>query len=177
MALDSNELRDALTDMFEGKGGFPESSVAAAKRLAGIYQLYASAAEAGQTRPVVASLVGAAEALASVVGAALDAGKAAGPEGVPALGIAMDKAFVAFWFMPPVALVFPTTGTPTIEGIVTTALPGILGPALTSLFERGVSTGATAAQQAQAMAVYLHDWTRTVMVLNTPPGPPAVPLT
>jgi hypothetical protein len=183
MGLDSAGLQNALKDMFEGNGGFPDSSATAAERLAGIYRTYASAAEASasgrpgdpdSTRPVDVSLAEASATLASGLASAIDAAKAAGSEAVSVLSAAMDQLLVAFWSDPPVA--FASLDTPTIEGVVTAAPADVLTPALTSLFETGVSTGATAAQQAEAMAAILHDWTRRVMVVNTPPGTMPVPL-
>jgi hypothetical protein len=178
MTLVKSKLQNPLRDLFEGTNGFPASGADAAEDLAAIYRAYAGDAAAAATQPVAAALTGAGNTLAAALAAAFAAAKEAGPSGVATLGLAMDTAFVAFWLTPPVAFVFPVTGTATIAGVVTVAAPGVLAPALTSLFVAGAAGGPTAAQQAQAMATILDSWTRTVLVVNTPitpPGPPAPP--
>ncbi len=180
MALAKPKLQDPLTDLFKGTNGFPSSEADAAADLADIYRTYATNAAAATTQPVAALLATAGNTLASALADAFAVAKNAGPSGVAALGLAMDKAFVAFWMKPvPMAFAFPITGTPTIAGVVTVAPPGVLSLGLTSLFLAGAAGGPTASQQAQAMATILDSWTRTVTVVNTPvtpPGPPTPPI-
>jgi len=180
VALGKSKLQDPLKDLFEGTNGFPSTRAKAAKDLAAIYRTYATDAAAATTTPVVAQLTTAGDTLASALEAAFKAAEAAGPPGVAALSLAMDDAFVAFWMKPlPMKFAFPTTGVPTIGGLVAVAPPGVLSLGLTSLFLAGAAGGPTAAQQAQAMATILDTWTRTVTVVNTPitpPGPPTPPI-
>jgi hypothetical protein len=179
MTLVASKLQNPLRDLFEGTNGFPSSQDDAAADLAAIYRTYAADAAAATTQPLGAALTAARTTLSAALAAAFAAAKEAGPSGVATLGGAMDAAFVAFWLTPPMAFAFPATGTATIAGVVTAAVPGVLGPALTSLFLAGAAGGPTAAQQAQAMAAVLDAWTRTVLVVNTPitpPGPPTPPI-
>ena len=179
MALVKSKLQNPLRDLFEGTNGFPPSQADAAANLAAIYRTYATDAAAAATKPVAALLTTAGNTLGSALTAAFTAAQDAGPSGVATLGLAMDAAFVAFWLAPPMTFVFPITGTVTIAGVVTVVTPGVLGPALTSLFLAGAAGGPTAAQQAQGLATALDTWTRTVMVVNTPitpPGPPTPPI-
>jgi hypothetical protein len=179
MGLSKATLQDRLTDLFAGADGFPSTEAAAATAVATIYRTYAADAAAAATRPLAPLLSEAGHTLASALAAGFAAAKSAGPSGVATLGLAMDAAFVAFWFAPPVAFAFPVTGTPSIAGVVTVAPPGVLAPALTALFLSGAASGQTATQQAQALATVLDTWTRTVLVVNTPvtpPGPPAPPV-
>jgi hypothetical protein len=107
------------------------------------------------------------------------AGKGAGSGGVAVVAAAIDKAFVNFWFEPPV--VFASPPGPVIAGLVSLAPPGVLLAPLSAIFAAGGAPAVTAAEQADAIAGALDAWTKTVMVINTPvtpPGPanPAVPL-
>jgi hypothetical protein len=55
----------------------------------------------------------------------------------------------------------------------------VLAGRLTAVFTGLAATGASAADQARAASRALDDWTRTVMVVDTPiipPGPPAPPV-
>jgi hypothetical protein len=180
MALARSKLQDPLTDLFKGTQGFPSSEADAAADMANIYRAYATDAAAVKTQPVAALLTTASNVLASDLADAFAVAKDAGPSGVAALGLAMDKAFVNFWMKPvPMVFAFPVTGTPTIAGVVAVAPPGVLSLGLTALFLAGSAGGPTAAQQAQAMATILDTWTRTVTVVNTPitpPGPPTPPI-
>jgi hypothetical protein len=180
MALDKRKLQDPLRDLFEGTHGFPSTTAKAAADLSDIYRTYVTDAAAVKTQPVAALLTTAGNTLASALDAAFKTAEDAGPPGVAVLCLAMDKAFVNFWTKPsPMKFVFPTTGNPTIGGLVAVAPPGVLSLGLTALFLAGAAGGPTAEQQAQAMATILDTWTRTVTVVNTPitpPGPPTPPI-
>src|SRR5262245_52085713 len=147
MALDKSKLQDQLKVLFEGTQGYPTSQADAAADLAAIYRTYATDAAAVKTQPLAPRLTTAGNSLASSLEDAFKTAEAAGPSGVVALGLAMDTAFVAFWMKPvPMTFAFPSTGPPSIGGLVTVAPPGVLGPALTAVFLAGAAGGPTAAQ-------------------------------
>jgi hypothetical protein len=163
-------LSDALREVFTG---FPESASAAAEQIAGAYGDYAGGAIAGPTAPVSVAVDAAVPRLSAAVANAFTG---SGPAGAAAVAAALDIAFVAFWLGPPPMPFLPSAGPPTPAGVVTLAPPGVLSTALAGVLTAGVATRATADAQASAIAAALDVWTRTVMVTNTPPGPPPVPL-
>jgi hypothetical protein len=163
MALDSGSLTDALTAVFDGRDGFPKTAQTAGAAWASSYRQYAAEANAGPTAPLAAALNAAETALGGLLGAAF----AAARDGDPSkLAENLDKAFVAFWKTPPVGF-----AAPNITGVVSIAALGVLEPALAAVFAAGPVQRRSAAQQAQAIAGVLDGWTRTVTVVNTPPGP------
>jgi hypothetical protein len=159
MALDETGLADALTAVFDGRDGFPESAAAAGRAWAGCYRGYAGKAQAGPSIPVPAALDAAGKALADRLAGVFDTVRTGG-----SLAAGLDEAFTGFW--PPVG--FASAG---VAGVVTLAPPGVLGTALAATFAAAVASGGTARAQAGAVAGVLHSWTRTVVVVNTPPGP------
>lgn len=179
MPLNKDPLSSGLRDLFEGKPAFAEDETDAANKISSLYADYAANALAGTTAPLSASISAAKPILAQALKAAFTAAKAAGPAGVSTLGLAIDTAIVAFWLAPPIAFAAPPLpAPPTMAGVVTLAAPGVLAPTLTALFTAGVASKPTAAEQADSLATLLHNWTKTVMVVNTPltpPGPPAPP--
>jgi hypothetical protein len=175
VALDSAPLREHLIQLFSGQPEYPASEAVAAAALAGIYGAYAAGATAGPTVPTAASLAAAETTLSSALEAAFAAAKSAGAAGVPSLASDMNAAFVSFWMGPPVVLE-PVAGPSNVTGVVTMAPPAVLAGAFIDLFTRGVKDDLSAGQQAGSLATVLDAWTRTVLVVNTPPGSPAVPL-
>lgn len=170
MALILGELSDALTDLFEGSSGYPEDETEAGQRWADTYREYAGSALAGPTSPLSSALTLAGNTLAGTLAGAFAAAKAGG--GIPALTLALDSAFVAFWFSPPMAFEQGTT----MAGVVTVAPPGVLSGGLTAAFAAGLAPASDAPAQATLIAGVLDAWTRTVMVVNTPLSPPGPPL-
>ena len=177
MALDPAALSDSLTRLFSGQPNHPASEAAAANALAEIYRTYAADATAGPTTPIAASLASAAARLSGALAAAFSAAKSSGAVGVPALASDMNGAFVGFWKGPPAVALASPPGPPNVTGIVTVAPLVVLAALFVQLFTTGVTDRLTADQQAEALATILDAWTRTVLVENAPPGPPAVPLT
>jgi hypothetical protein len=175
LALDRAALADSLKDLFEGTGGHPVSDAEAGQRWAGIYRAYASHATAGPTVPLAASLQAAEATLGEALAAAFTKARTAGAAAT--LTPLVDAAFVGFWLSPPVAFVAPPPPVvPSVVGTVTVAPPGVLSPGLAGLLSAPGAMDATAAQQASSIATVLHGWTRTVLVVNTPPGPSAPPV-
>jgi len=175
MPLVESSLNQSLRDIFEGVPSYPLDAPEAGAKWASAYANYASTATAGGTLPVPLSLNGAKNTLASALSAGFTAAKeAAGPDGLATAAAALEAAFVAFWFAPPIQF---AAIPPLVTGVVSTALPG-LGIALSPIFAAGVVQKASAAQQASAVAAALHAWTKTVQVTTTgPSGPnPPVPL-
>jgi hypothetical protein len=89
----------------------------------------------------------------------------------------MNEAFVSFWIGPPAVALASLPGSPTATGVVTVVPPAVLAALFVQLFTTGVTDRSTADQQAHLAATMIDAWTRTVHIVNTPPGPPAVPLT
>jgi hypothetical protein len=177
VTLDVSGLVRGLKDLFEGTDGYPAGDAEAGQRWAEIYRAYAGAALAGPTAPVADSLQGAEARLAGALAAAFTAARAAGAASLATLTPLADAAFVSFWLGPPVAFVTPPPpAAPAVVGVVTAAPPGVLSPGLSAVLGTAGAKDATAAQQATSIAAVLDRWTRTVLVLNTPPGPPAPPV-
>jgi hypothetical protein len=176
MPLDRSRLADGLAGLFEGTGDYPDSDAEAGRRWAEIYRTYAGGAAAGPTSPSDGSLGDAEARLAQALAAAFTTAKA--PDaGIATLTPLVDAAFVAFWLGPPVAFVGPPPpAAPTVVGVVTVAPPGVLSSGLAGVLGAAGAMEATAAQQARSIAAVLDGWTRTVLVLNTPPGPTAPPV-
>jgi hypothetical protein len=167
MALNPESLTDGFTALFEGRDGYPATTGAAAAAWAALYRGYASAARAATTAPSPAALATAEENLVGTLDRAFARARDTGASG---LAGDLDKAFVEFWLEPPVTL---ADDPPTVNGVVTAAPPGVLGPALAAVFATGIAQRRSAAAQAGALAAALDAWTRTVVVVNTPPGPSA----
>jgi hypothetical protein len=175
LALDGAALADGLKDLFEGTGGHPGSDAEAGRRWAGIYRAYANDATAGATAPLAASLQGAEATLAGALAAAFTAARTT-VAAVATLTPLVDAAFVGFWLTPPVAFVTPPPpAAPAVVGAVTVAPPGVLSPGLADILAGPGANDTTTAQQATSIATLLDGWTRTVLVVNTPPGPTAPP--
>jgi hypothetical protein len=87
------------------------------------------------------------------------------------LGSAIDAAFVAFWMTPQIFF-----ASPVVTGVVSLAPPGVLISQFIDLFASGVKDRGAAEQQGAGMASIPDTLTHTVLVVNTPPGPPPVPL-
>jgi hypothetical protein len=168
MPLDPGALADGLTALFDGRDGYPRTTAEAARAWAARYRTYVGAARAAATAPLPAALDAAESGLADRLDQVFTAARG-GAAGAVASGL--DAAFVAFWSAPPVTFAFP--GPPAVSGVVTLAPPGVLGAALGARLAAGTATAATAAAQARALAAVLDGWTRTVVVVNTPPGPSA----
>ena len=177
MTLQVSDLAKDLEDLFEGTGGHPADDAAAGRRWAEIYRAYASGATAGPTAPLATSLQAAEATLAGALAAAFVAARAAASASLATLTPRLDAAFVGFWLAPPVALVAPPPpAAPTVIGVVTVAPPLVLSSGLAALLGAAGARDATAARQANAIAAVLDGWTRTVLVVNTPPGPTAPPV-
>jgi hypothetical protein len=175
VALDGSALADGLTDLFEGAGGHPVGDAEAGRRWAGSYRAYAGDAAAGPTAPLAASLQSAEATLARALAAAFTAARTA-VAAVATLTPLVEAAFVGFWLSPPVAFVTPPPpAAPAVVGAVTVAPPGVLFPGLADILAAAGANDATAAQQATSIATLLDGWTRTILVVNTPPGPTAPP--
>jgi hypothetical protein len=175
-----SDLADSLNDLFDGTGGYPADDPEAGQRWAKVYRAYAAAALAGPTAPLNASLEAAESTLAGALSMAFKAAKEAGEAGAATLTPLVVSAFVSFWLLPPVAFATPSPpAPPTIAGVVTVAVPGVLPAGLADVLAAGTAEGATTSGQAQSVAATLDSWTRTVLVVNTPlvpPGPPAPPI-
>ncbi|MFI7128803.1 hypothetical protein ACIBQ1_24080 [Nonomuraea sp. NPDC050153] len=170
MPLDAKALGDDLTALFEGRKGFPESTADAAKAWAKIYRDYAANGRAGTAAPLATGLDTAETNLAKALDPIFTAARGGAAK---TFATDLDAAFVAFWFTPPVQF-----AAPPVTGAVTAAPPGVLGPALATVFTAGAAAGSSAADQAKAVAAAIDTWTRTVIVTITPPVPPSpVPLT
>jgi hypothetical protein len=161
MALNDGGLADGLAAVFDGRDGFPESAAAAGQAWAASYRAYAGGAQAGPSFPAPVALDAAETVLAGRLADVFDAVRAGG-----SLAGGLDVAFTGFW--PPVGF-----ASPGVAGVVTLAPPGVVGTALAATFAAGAASGGTARAQARAVADVLHGWTRTVVVVNTPPGPSA----
>ncbi|MFI9561194.1 hypothetical protein [Nonomuraea endophytica] len=170
MPLNPQPLADGFTALFDGRDGFPATTADAAKAWAALYRSYAATASAVPTLPVPAALAAGESTLASNLAHAFDTARGTAPV-ADALASDLDTAFLAFWSAPPVAFLLP--GTPPVNGIVTTAPAGVLGPAIAATFAAGTARRSSAAEQAQALATAIDAWTRTVMVAHSPPGPSA----
>lgn len=176
MALDRAALADTLKDLFEGTAGHPVSDAEAGRRWAELYRAYASHATAGPTVPLAASLQAAEATLGEALAAAFIAARTASAAAATLTPL-VDAAFVSFWLSPPVAFVAPPPpAIPAAVGMVTVAPPGVLSPGLAGVLGAPGAKDATAAQQASSIATVLDGWTRTVLVVNTPPGPSAPPV-
>ncbi|MGW0591310.1 hypothetical protein [Streptosporangium sp. NPDC002607] len=168
MPLNPIAFADGLTALFDGRNGYPKTTAEAAQAWAALYRRYAADARAGVTAPLPDPLVA---AEAGLVDRLAQAFAAAHGGAVAGLAADLDAAFVAFWSRPPVGFAFP--GPPAVAGVVTVAPAGVLGSALAGALAAGVAARRTAAAQAQALVGAIDGWTRTVTVVNTPPGPSA----
>jgi len=144
MPLDPTTLTSGLLGVFAGSSDFAD----AAASWAGAYADYAAVAMAGVAAPVFTGLE------EGVMATALTAAFAGG---VASLGTttlpAMELAFQAFWFVPPV--VFGA-------GVVTLAPPG-LAALLAAAFAAG-ALAPTSAEVAAGVAAAIHAWTLMVAV-------------
>jgi hypothetical protein len=165
MPLTPGALGDGLAALFEGRNGYPASTTEAAKAWAAIYRGYAAAALAGAAAPLAPGLAAAESALAGQLDTIF---KRARDGATGTIAGDLDAAFVAFWLTPAIQF-----ASPPVTGAVTVAPPGVLGPALAGVFAAGAAQGNSAADQARAMAAAIDAWTRTVVVVITPPVPPA----
>lgn len=188
MPLNKALLSNGLRDLFEGNDPsmpgekvFPPNETEAGKKWAAVYKKYAEGALAGTTQPLAVSLTAAQNTLAGALAGAFTTAKLnPTPAAVAVLAAAMDVAFVAFWLVPPVAFAAPPPpAPPTMAGVVSVAPPGVLTGLLSAMFAAGAVQEKSAADQADALAMILDAWTRSVMVINTPitpPGPPLPPI-
>jgi hypothetical protein len=171
MPLNSGLLETDLRNVFEGSPAHPSSASAAGAEWARAYAGYAAGAIAGTALPLTPALVAAEQTLAGKLGTAFG-----GSQPAASVAASIDAAVVSFWLAPPVVFQL----LPSITGVVTLAVPGVLTGSLTAAFLEGQQSARSAGEQARVVARALDLWTRTVQVTNTvtPPGAvqPPVPL-
>ncbi len=173
MALNATDLTSPLGKLFLGTdntAGYPTTAADAGTRWATIYRGYASHATAGTTLPVSGDITAAADVLATRLRDAFTAALAATPPHYPALVGAMVSAFDLFWpsvhFQTP-----PPPAAPTVTGVAKSPPAQQLTTDLTTFFVTGnpaSGQGRDADTAAQSLATILNEWTKKVLVTNTP---------
>jgi hypothetical protein len=155
-------LEQSFAKLFVGNPAYPATIPAAAQKWAQLYGAYARTAQAGPTLPTAALVDAQVLILTTAFGNAFTAARAAGSGYKPALVTALGAALTAFW--PPIAFVGPGA-----TGVATSPPPAALNTALNAFLGAVDAQGARpgADSQAHDLAGLLHDFTRSVMVVNT----------